>query len=397
MAGILAGAIAAEGRMSDIAGSQQPGSTVANQESVHAAPQLAVVVPSFNERDNIELLYERLAVALKDIPFEMIVVDDDSPDGTAELTRELALVYPNIRCIRRYGRRGLASACVEGMASTAAPYLAVIDADLQHDERILPVMLEKAMAGADLVVGSRFAGKGSAAGGLSRTRQRGSELATRLAGLVVGRSVSDPMSGYFLMRRATFDAVAPRLNRDGFKILLDLIATSRRMERKLDIAEVPYDFRPRHAGESKMSPLIVIQYLGLWLSQLTGGILPTSFLLFAMVGASGIFVHMATLWLATGPLTLSFVPAQVVATLVAMTSNFFLNNVLTYADRRLSGAKLWLGLMGFYVICSLGGIANISVASMVYDLRHQTFVSGLAGALMSSVFNYAVTRVFTWK
>jgi dolichol-phosphate mannosyltransferase len=382
--------------MSDIAGNH-PGTPTAGQESGYAAPHLAVIVPSFNERDNIELLYERLALTLDGIPFEMIVVDDDSPDGTAGLTRELAQVYPNIRCIRRYGRRGLSSACVEGMASTAAPYLAVIDADLQHDERILPRMLEAAKAGADLVVGSRFAGQGSAAGGLSRTRQRGSALATRLAGFVVGEAVSDPMSGFFLMPRATFEAVAPRLNRDGFKILLDLIATSRRQGRRLAIAEVPYDFRPRHAGESKMSPLIVIQYMGLWLSQLTRGVLPTSFLLFAMVGASGIFVHMATLGLATGPLGLPFVSAQVIATLVAMTSNFFLNNVLTYADRRLHGPKLWLGLLGFYVICSLGGIANISVATMVYDLRHETFVSGLAGALMSSVFNYAVTRVFTWR
>ncbi|GLQ54507.1 glycosyltransferase [Devosia nitrariae] len=382
--------------MSDIVGRHQK-TAAAIEGSGTAVPDLAVIVPSFNERGNIELLYEKLAVALKDIPFEMIVVDDDSPDGTAALTRELAQVYPNIRCIRRYGRRGLASACVEGMAATAAPFLAVIDADLQHDERILPQMLEQAKDGADLVVGSRFAGKGSAAGGLSRTRQRGSELATRLAGLVVGQSVCDPMSGFFLMPRRTFDAVASQLNKDGFKILLDLVATSRRQGRKLSIAEVPYTFRPRHAGESKMSPLIVVQYLGLWLSQMTGGVLPTTFLLFAMVGATGIFVHMAMLGLATGPLGLPFVPAQVIATLVAMTSNFFLNNVLTYADRRLHGAKFWLGLMGFYVICSLGGIANISVASMVYDLRHQTFVSGLAGAVMSSVFNYAVTRVFTWR
>lgn len=382
--------------MSDIVGRRQRNADAVEGTGT-AVPDLAVIVPSFNERENIELLYEKLAVALKDIPFEMVVVDDDSPDGTAALTRELAQVYPNVRCIRRYGRRGLASACVEGMAATAAPFLAVIDADLQHDERILPQMLEQAKDGADLVVGSRFVGKGSAAGGLSRTRQRGSELATRLASLVVGQSVCDPMSGFFLMPRRTFDAVASQLNKDGFKILLDLVATSRRQGRKLSIVEVPYTFRPRHAGESKMSPLIVVQYLGLWLSQMTGGLLPTTFLLFAMVGATGIFVHMAMLGLATGPLGLPFVPAQVIATLVAMTSNFFLNNVLTYADRRLHGAKLWLGLMGFYVICSLGGIANISVASMVYDLRHQTFISGLAGAIMSSVFNYAVTRVFTWR
>ncbi|GLQ11949.1 dolichol monophosphate mannose synthase [Devosia yakushimensis] len=371
--------------------------TSAAQISSFSPAQLAVIVPSYNERGNIELLYEKLAIALGDTAWEMIVVDDNSPDGTADVVNELSRVYANVRCLRRFGRRGLASACIEGMAVTSAPYVAVIDADLQHDEAILPKMLEEALNGADLVIGSRFIGGGSAGDGLSKTRLSGSQLATKLAVMIAGQDVSDPMSGFFLMRRDAALKAAPKLASDGFKILIDLIVTSARMGSPLKIAEVPYVFRPRHAGESKMNPLIVIQYLGLWFSKLTGGVLPPSFLLFGLVGGTGVVVHLASLWLFTSAIGANFVVSQVAATLIAMTWNFFLNNNLTYADRKLHGFKLITGLIGFCGICALGGIANISVANAIYQANHQTFIAGLSGAIMSSVFNYAVTRAFTWK
>lgn len=371
--------------------------TSAAQISSFSPAQLAVIVPSYNERGNIELLYEKLAIALGDTAWEMIVVDDNSPDGTADVVNELSRVYANVRCLRRFGRRGLASACIEGMAVTSAPYVAVIDADLQHDEAILPKMLEEALNGADLVIGSRFIGGGSAGDGLSKTRLSGSQLATKLAVMIAGQDVSDPMSGFFLMRRDAALRAAPKLASDGFKILIDLIVTSARMGSPLKIAEVPYVFRPRHAGESKMNPLIVIQYLGLWFSKLTGGVLPPSFLLFGLVGGTGVVVHLASLWLFTSAIGANFVVSQVAATLIAMTWNFFLNNNLTYADRKLHGFKLITGLIGFCGICALGGIANISVANAIYQANHQTFIAGLSGAIMSSVFNYAVTRAFTWK
>ena len=369
----------------------------ATQTTVFHPPQLAVIVPSYNERGNIELLYEKVAIALGDTHWEMIVVDDNSPDGTADVVVELSRVYANIRCLRRFGRRGLASACVEGMAVTSAPYVAVIDADLQHDEAILPEMLRKAVAGADLVVGSRFIEGGSAGEGLSETRLSGSQFATKMAGMIAGQSVSDPMSGFFLMRREAALRAAPKLASDGFKILIDLIVTSQRMGQPLSVAEVPYTFRPRHAGESKMNPLIVIQYLGLWVSKLTNGVLPPSFLLFGLVGGTGVVVHLLTLGLFSSALGQGFLVSQIAATLIAMTWNFVLNNNLTYADRKLRGKKLIKGLLSFFAICALGGIANISVANAIYAFDHQTFIAGLSGAIMSSVFNYAVTRAFTWK
>ena len=369
----------------------------ASDTQTRSSPEFAVVVPTFNEHDNLDELYRRLTVALDGLSWEVIVVDDNSPDGTADLAWQLGRRYTNLRCIKRVGRRGLSSACIEGILSTNAPFVAIMDGDMQHDERVLPQMLAKVKAGADIAVGTRYSGEGSAAAGFSAMRAWGSTVATKLSALIAGQSLSDPMSGFFAVRRDLIVDVAPKLSNEGFKILLDLVVTATRIGTRPAIAEVPYTFRPRHAGESKMSPLVVSQFAGLWLSKLTGGVLPTSFLLFSMVGFSGIAIHLAVLWLLTSVVGGNFIAAQIVATLVAMTWNFFLNNVLTYADKKLHGAKLVSGLFMFYLACSIGTLANVSVAAMLYDIRQVPLVAGLAGALMSSVFNYAVTRMFTWR
>lgn len=362
-------------------------------------PTLSVIVPTFNERDNIAPLIEKLEAALAGISFEVIIVDDNSPDGTADLAKQIAAQKPHVRCIHRIGRRGLSSACIEGMASSAAEFVAVIDADHQHDETILTQMLDQARAGADIVVGSRYTGEGSSQDGFSASRQKGSELATRLSGILTGKALSDPMSGFFLLRRSLFNEIVPRLSREGFKILLDIIATgNRQLGRKLTITEVPYTFRPRFAGESKMSALVVAQFLGLIVSQVSRGILPTSFLLFSLVGASGVVVHLSVLTFVFEVLDFNFANSQLAATLVAMTTNYLLNNELTYADKKLTGSRFWTGLLSFYLVCSFGTLANVSVASVLFETHMANFiVAGVAGAVMSVVFNYAVTRIFTWR
>jgi len=313
----------------------------------------------------------------------------------------VAAQRPDIRCIRRIGRRGLASACVEGMAASAAPFVAIMDADHQHDETILPKMLKQAEAGAELVVATRYSGDGGVGSGFSSWRHSASKLATKLSAVISGAELSDPMSGFFLVRRELFDEIADRLSPDGFKILLDMIVSVRqspkRRNRPLKIAEVPYTFRARNAGTSKMSFLVAMQFLGLVVSKLTGGLLPASFLLFSAVGATGLVVHMATLTLVTGWGGLNFTLGQLLATVVAMTTNFIFNNRLTYAAQRLEGTAFWVGLLTFYGVCSFGTIANISVASLVYEFQPTIYVAGFAGALMSVVFNYSVTRVFTWR
>ncbi len=372
----------------------------AQVQEIWSSPQLAVIVPTFNERDNVVSLFELVSKALGAIPFEFIVVDDNSPDGTAGVVKELARRHANVRCIHRIGRRGLSSAVIEGISASAAPYFAVIDADHQHDERILPQMLEKALAGDHVVVGTRYAGDGAVGEGLSKTREAGSKLATRLSGLVTGKSLSDPMSGFFVMRRDVFDEIAPSLSNEGFKILLDIIVSADRARarrgKELRVGEVPYTFRPRHAGESKMSSIVVVQFLGLVLSKLTGGLLPASFLLFGLVGGIGVFVHMGTLFLSVSA-GFNFFWAQTIATLVAMTFNFVLNNELTYANKKLRGWRFLTGMLTFFAVCSIGAIANVSVASWIYVLDRSYWIAGFAGVLMSVVFNYSVTKVFTWR
>jgi len=372
---------------------------------IWTSPQLAVIVPTFNERDNVVSLFDLVTKALGEIPFEFIVVDDNSPDGTAAVVKELARRHPNVRCIHRIGRRGLSSAVIEGISASAAPYFAVIDADHQHDERILPQMLDKALAGDDIVVGTRYSAGGQVGEGLSKTREAGSRLATQLSGLVTGKSLSDPMSGFFLMRREIFDEIAPKLSNEGFKILLDIIVSAGRHREKngkqLVIGEVPYTFRPRNAGESKMSSIVVVQFLGLVFSKLTGGLLPPTFLLFAFVGGLGVLVNMAALGIAGRILNVNdpgdFAKAQTIAVIVAMTFNFVLNNELTYANRKLRGWKWLRGLLIFYVVCSIGAIASVSVGTWIYTIDKSFWLAGIAGVIMSVVFNYSVTRVFTWR
>jgi dolichol-phosphate mannosyltransferase len=289
---------------------------------------------------------------------------------------------------------------IEGMAASAATYVAVIDADHQHDERILPQMLAE-MADHEIAVGSRYSGGGSAGEGFSATRERGSKLAIQLSRLLTGVELSDPMSGYFLMRREIFEEIAPKLSNEGFKILLDIIVTATRLRahrgEPFRIAEVPYTFRARNAGESKMSSIIVVQFLGLLMSKLSRGLLPPSFLLFSLVGASGVVVHLATLWVTHQWFDFNFTNSQVTATFVAMTSNFLLNNELTYADRKLRGSRFWLGILSFYAICSIGALANLSVAAWIYQANTDFWLAGITGAAMSVVFNYSVSRVFTWR
>ena len=197
--------------------------------------QLSIVVPTFKERGNVAELVRRLDLALAGISWEAIFVDDNSPDGTAEAVKAIAASDLRVRCLRRVGRRGLAGACIEGMLSSAAPFVAVIDADLQHDEKILPKMLARLESGeADLVAATRYVEGGGAAAGFTSHRGAISRLATKLTHRLVGINLSDPMSGFFMMRRDRFDAIAPRLSPAGFKILLDIAATA---DERLRIAE----------------------------------------------------------------------------------------------------------------------------------------------------------------
>ncbi len=358
------------------------------------APELSIVVPTRNENGNVPLLVLQLSRALGSLRWEVIFVDDDSSDGTAATARSLARRDPRVRCLRRIGRRGLSGAVIEGMLAASAPAIAVMDADLQHDEKCLPQMLQHLRAGADLVVGSRLTRDGVVTTGLSSLRTWGSQLATVLARQLTGVTLSDPLSGFFLIRQDRFEAIAPRLSTQGFKILLDIVASQ---QVPLLIREVAYRFRARQHGQSKLDGLVVFEYFGLLLAKLSGDLLSTRFLLFMLVGASGLIAHLLALKGSLGVLGFGFDLAQACAAWVAMTWNFFLNNLLTYRDRRLRGLAILQGLLSFYAVCSIGAVANVGVASWVYGGQPTWWLAGTAGALMGGVFNYAASSTFTWR
>jgi len=355
--------------------------------------QLTVVVPTLDERDNVEPLLRRLTAALADIEWEVIFVDDGSSDGTAELVSKIAQGDRRVRLIRRYGRRGLSSAVVEGMLASTSPVVAVMDGDLQHDETILPALYCAVRDGADLAVGTRYA-QGGSVGDWDDRRAFVSRLATALARPLLKTPLSDPMSGFFAMRQDRVIEALPALSTVGYKILLDLVASS---PRQLEVREIPYAFRLREAGSSKLDSAVALEYVELLLDKLIGRVVPVKLVFFGLIGALGVLVHLAVLGTVHKLFSGGFLAAQAVAVVAAMTFNFILNNELTYRDRRLRGRAWATGLLSFWLVCGVGAIGNVGVGSLIHSSDYQWWLAGMAGAAIGSIWNYVATGWLTWS
>ena len=372
-------------------------SAPARPRRVKAPPavELTVVSPTFNEKANIRPLVTKLDAALKGIAWQVIFVDDNSPDGTAEEVKAVAQADPRVQCLRRVGRRGLAGAVIEGALASSAPVVAVIDADLQHDETQLPAMLRLIQDDeADLVVASRYLEPEGLDSGLSKTRKQGSQLATWMGRQVLKNEVSDPVSGFFMARRGVWETTAPRLSTEGFKILFDLLAS---VPDPIRVAELPYRFRDRLAGESKLDRRVVIEYLSLLLNKATGGVIPARAVMFALVGSTGFLVNVVvamTLDAMRAPL--AFWQIQLLAAFVAMTSNFAINNAVTYFDRRKKGIALLTAYIRFCLLCSAGLFVNVAVAAFLNDRIEMPGTSQVAGAAFGAVWNYVTTALAVW-
>jgi dolichol-phosphate mannosyltransferase len=364
-------------------------------DGVTGAPELSIVVPCYRERPNVRPMVERVAEALRGIAWEIIFVDDNSPDGTAEVARAIARTDPRVRCIRRIGRRGLSTAVIEGALSSSAEFVAVMDGDLQHDQTVLPTMLARLRANAaDIVIGSRHALGGSSDGLSSAMRHRISNLGIGIAQYALPMRITDPMSGFFMMPRASFEQIAPRLSGQGFKILLDLILSA---PAKLRVLEIPCQFHRREAGESKLDALVMIQFGALLLDKSLHGYVPMRFVAFAAVGALGMIVNLAAVW-AGHRLGMHFVEAEILATILAMLFNFQLNNRLTYRTHRLRGPRLVRGLVLFMLVCGLGAVANVGIATALFSHQaHNGLAAAAIGAAIGVVWNYAVSSTLVWR
>lgn len=368
---------------------------VANPDYYIAQADVCVVLPTYNESPNIVPILERLSAVLSGYKWEAIFVDDNSFDGTADTIVNAARRFQNVRIIRRIGRRGLSSAIIEGIQSSMAPYIVVMDADMQHDEAILPRMLDALFSGeSDLVVGTRYSGEGGIAG-WSGKRRSISLFATRLSQMVIGTSLSDLMSGYFAIRRDAFEDAVHNLSGEGFKILLDIAASSKM---RLRINEIGYVFRDRQFGESKLDTLVAVEYVKLLLEKTVGDYIPARFLMFAAVGGAGLLVHMTALMTSFRLLGAPFLWSQITASAIAMSFNYFINNLLTYRDQRIKG--FWgnvRGLLTFGLACSFGALSNVGIAQFMFQRHYAWWVSGVTGVLIGAVWNYAATSVITWR
>ncbi len=365
---------------------------IAGAQSV--APALSVIIPTYNESGNLVSLVAKLDAALAEISWEVIFADDNSPDGTHQIAKQLASADPRVRCLRRVGRRGLAGACIDGILSSSADYVAVMDGDLQHDEAVLMRMLHTLKdSEADLVVGTRYSEGGSALG-LTGRRSTISRTATALTQKFLGISISDPMSGFFMVRRERFEEIAPELSHDGFKILMDLLTTA---NGRLRIVEEPYAFRDRQHGESKFDMRTGLEFIALLAAKLTGDLIEPRFVPYALVGGFGLLVHLVALQTAFQIMGLTFGTSQMAATCCALIANFFFNNMLTYKDMRLRGFAILKGILVFSAIGATGFVANIGVASWLYGQRPVWWIAGAAGALIGAVWNYAMSSRLVWR
>ncbi len=363
--------------------------------TVFEPPLVSVIIPTLNERDNVREIVARLGKALAGETWEVVFVDDDSADGTLDVLHDLSRSDPRVRFLHRIGRRGLASAVTEGVLSTSSPFVAVMDCDLQHDVAVLPTMVRRLQEGdCDIVVASRFMTDGGV-GDWSKNRLFLSNVAKRLAHLVLASKITDPMSGFFLMRRHAFNLAVRDLSNQGYKILLDILLSAKP---SLRVSEVPYTFRARARGESKVEPIVVLEYFTLLFDKLFGHVIPPRFVVFSLVGGGGVLVHMLVLAALNRGFGAVFVTAEIFAAIAAMVFNFFVNNLLTYRDRRLVG--FWpvaSGLLIFCVLCSIGAVANVGIASALFRRDYSWWLAGLAGVFVGAVWNYATTSLFTWR
>ena len=351
---------------------------------------MSVVVPTYNEASNVPMIYDGLTRALAGRSWELVVVDDDLPDGTADAVRALGLSHDNARCIQRVQERGLCSAVHWGVQAAHGDVIVVMDGDLQHEPALIPKMLEALQAGHDIVCGSRFM-QGAAETGLSDLRRRLSDYGNRLMNYFLGTTLSDPLTGFFDLTSAVPGSI-PQMQADGFKVFFGLVYHNR----KVTIRELPFEFQRRRHGESKL------QLYVLWLlacdivSKVSRGMLPPRLVSFVGVGLIGSIFHFSVLYASMGMGAVFWV-AQAIATVVAMVFNFTINNVLTYSDDRLRGAAFYKGLLLYSLIASVGIVANVSTAQITYmSLQGHTFIAASTGLFIDVIWRFVVSNRLIW-
>ncbi len=360
---------------------------------------LSLVLPTYNEAQNLPILLPKIEEELQGMSHEVIVVDDDSPDGTPRVAHALTERYPHLRVLRRIGRRGLSSAVVEGFLAANGDVLAVMDADGQHDIALLPTLSQALKGGANVAIGSRYVA-GGGVGKWDERRYTLSKIATHLAIRLCRVHVCDPMSGFFAIDRQTFEAALPKLNPKGFKILLDLLV---HLPAGAAVRELPFTFGERLHGESKLSRRVQIEFLEYLYEVTLGRFIPLTFVKYCIVGSLGVLVHLSTYFfirmlLAEQEVSLFGFSLSVLGAIeTAIIFNFLLNNLWTFAHARLRGFGALFGFLKFNAACAIGAIANYGVSAFLFSRGWAELLSVIIGAFVGIFWNYTMNRLITWR
>ncbi|MEM2930424.1 MAG: glycosyltransferase family 2 protein [Thermoproteota archaeon] len=367
----------------------------ATKESALHSIQLSIIIPTYMEAENLPKLIERIEEALKEIDFEIIIVDDNSPDGTADIAEGLGIEFGNIRVIRRPGKLGLGSAVMDGLKLARAQLIAVMDADLQHPPEILPRILEELRKGCDFVIASRYV-KGGGAMGLSLWRRFVSRGATILAhvSLPKTRHVSDPLSGYFAFNKKVIYGI--KLNPVGYKILLEMLVKGGYGR----VCEIPYSFQRRVGGKSKLGLSEILLYLKHLYSLARETREYRRLISFVLVGLTGILVDESILWFLTEHLYLHYMFSATISAEASILSNFALNETFTFRDLVTDSSLKsvikrvfeynWTRIIG---ICL--GLITLYVLTVFLGLHY--LLANLAGIAVGLVWNYSTSISIVWK
>tara|TARA_Y100000991_G_scaffold144045_1_gene108785 strand:- start:332 stop:1441 length:1110 start_codon:yes stop_codon:yes gene_type:complete len=359
---------------------------------------ISIVIPTFNEQNNVSKIINQLLNLDIDYELEIIVVDDNSYDGTAKLVREYGRLDKRVRLINRLGRSGLSSAIKEGCLCASGDIIAVMDADGQHDPSYIVLALETIeLKKVDIVLGSRFA-KGAIIKGLSIERKSSSSIANNLARLSLYGSydyLTDYMSGFFVFKRNVCIELIEKIDVHGFKFFYELLAISKG---KLKILEIPLIFNERMYGDSKLDLPVVWDFLISLLHTFCGRIVPRRAVSFALVGSTGVFIQLSTIYFLLALTNFDFETVLPVGVIIAASSNFIINNILTFRSNKLLGKNFYTGLLKFLLVSSLPIIANVGVTNLFYSkFSTNTFFSQLVGIFVVFIWNYAASSKVVWN
>ncbi len=360
--------------------------------------QLSVVLPTYNERDNILPILRKILSLGGDFDLEILVIDDNSTDGTPELVKEISMNERRIRLIRRLGRSGLASAIKEGILDSSSNLIAIMDSDGQHEPiAILNAVRKLTDEGLDLVSGSRFLGN-SEIYGLSQARTDGSSIANNFARFSLPKAhghLTDYMSGFLVMNLNSCMPFIYKVDVNGFKFLYELLAVSKG---KLKIKEIPLKFQPRNYGSSKLDLAIFWDFLISLLHTFSLRLIPRRAISFGLVGATGVLVQLISTHILMTSIRLDFVEALPISVVIAATSNYIINNALTFRAQRLKRWKLIRGLLKFLLVASLPVIANVGLATTFYSMiANNAIWAQLSGIFVVFIWNYAASSRFVWN